>query len=233
MPVRKLPRSDRDRDTVLSRVKSMNDHLPVGVTVLNPTTTSRLNDLQPVFSEKMTLRGAALSKQAAAVVEMEERRKEMRIYISHFIQNFNMGTVRGVFPKHARAFYGLNVNSESVPYIGNTPLIDMWSSQIIEGDAARVANGGAPMGFPTIVEFTAAYDRFHSTVQQLKPLKLAYDLAQEAVEKLRPAADKLILRIYNEVETYYGEENATSMRRKSREWGVMYLTDEGEELKDG
>jgi hypothetical protein len=40
---------------------------------------------------------------------------------------------------------------------------------------------------------------------------------------MRPQENDLILHIWNEVETYYSSEDASSKRRKCREWGIVYI----------
>lgn len=59
---------------------------------------------------------------------------------------------------------------------------------------------------------------------QQSTLKDAYDRAQETVSNMRPDVDKLILKIWDEVETYYNQEPITSKRRFAREWGVVYVS---------
>ena len=51
----------------------------------------------------------------------------------------------------------------------------------------------------------------------------------EDVEAERPDTDDLILDIWDQVEFFFRKDEASSKRRKAREWGVVYVNDEGEE----
>jgi hypothetical protein len=59
-------------------------------------------------------------------------------------------------------------------------------------------------------------------------LKTAYDTAQEAVNELNPDADKVILRMWNEIETTFDTGDKPSMKHKAREWGVVHIPTPGE-----
>ena len=61
----------------------------------------------------------------------------------------------------------------------------------------------------------------------LKPR--AFDLAQEAVADQRPAVDDLIKDLWDTIEFNLRNEEASSLRRKAREWGVVY--DEADEAE--
>ena len=61
----------------------------------------------------------------------------------------------------------------------------------------------------------------------LKPR--AYDLAQEVVADQRPAVDDLIKGLWDTIEFNLRTEEPSSLRRKAREWGVVY--DEADEAE--
>ena len=98
---------------------------------------------------------------------------------------------------------------------------------MVDGDAARVAAGGAAMGFPDINEVADAFQDFRTKHTEKSNKKDAYDRAQEVVEKMRKKVDKLIRRIWDEVETAYNDEELPSIRRKARAWGVIYVARKG------
>jgi hypothetical protein len=150
------------------------------------------------------------------------------MFISHFFQSFNNGVDRGMFPKDDRGFYQLPISSGAVPDLKSEEKIITWGDRIVAGDPLRVAAGGAPMAMPTAAEVTAELNAYKAENNIQSNLKGAYDQAQEAVAALRPETDSLILRMWNEIETAYSEEAAPSKRRKSREWGVVYIPSPGE-----
>ena len=45
------------------------------------------------------------------------------------------------------------------------------------------------------------------------------------MEAQRPEADAVVEKVWDEVETFYNEETPASIRRKAREWGIIYVSD--------
>lgn len=222
MVTRRLPDSDEKRDVALTVALSRNNSLPPGVSVLSADVVLRLEAMQPDFKAKLALRRAALASQTIATETLEALRKTLRRYISHYFQSLNNGIDRGLFPKQARAYYGLDVNSNSVPSLSSEYKLLYWGDNVKTGDAARVAGGGAAMAMPSAAQVDVVFVDTQTAIDTQKNLKFAYDTSQEVVASLRPDVDSLILRIWNEVETYFSEEDIESKRRKSREWGVVY-----------
>jgi len=233
MPTRRLPKSDEQRNDALTAAKKRKDVTLPAEMVLTPNTAIRLDALQPVFHEKMRLRGLALKEQSNLTFQVEETKNTCRMYISHFIQSFNNGVDRGMFPASDRAHYQLDVSSNSVPSLKSEADILRWGQRLIDGDADRVAAGGKKMSMPTIIQLTNVFNDFNDINLQQSLKKEAYDRAQEEVSGMRTEADKLTLRIWDEVETAFTEEDPSSKRRKAREWGVVYITSPGEEPEPG
>jgi hypothetical protein len=228
MPKRRLPRTDEERNAALTAAKTKKDSVPAAQNILTPPTTLRLDTQQPVFAQKMVERGVALSNQTGSTAPLTQLKERARMFISHFIQAFNNGIERGMFTANTRGFYQLDVNSKAVPPLDTEEKIITWGDRLVAGDPLRVATGGAAMAMPTITEVGVELAAFKTENTLQSNLKGAYDLAQEAVEALRPDADSLIVRLWNEIETAYSEEAPASKRRKSREWGVVYIPSPGE-----
>ena len=226
MVTRRLPDSDEKRNVSFTVALSKNDSLPPGVSVLSADVVLRLEAMQPDFNAKVVARRVALANQTLATEALDALKKTLRRYISHYFQSLNNGIDRGLFPKQARAYYGLDVNSNSVPSLSSEYKLLYWGDNVKTGDAARVAAGGAAMAMPSAAEVDAVFVDMKAANDLQSNYKDVYYAAQESVANLRPDADSLILRIWNEVETYYSEEDIESKRRKSREWGVVYSESE-------
>jgi hypothetical protein len=221
---RKLPQSDVKRKIALDAGKTKKDNTAPADVVLTPDTITRLNTTQPLFSQKMQARGNALQAQTDATVLKDAAMEKARMHISHFFQTFNNGVARGVFPASHRAFYQLDVNSDSVPQMDTEAEVNLWGNHLIDGDAERITAGGAAMSMPAIAEVTTEVNFFQTLNADQSTAKDAYDNAQEAVSDMRPEVDSLILRIWDEVETAFNDEPIESKRRKAREWGVVYVS---------
>jgi hypothetical protein len=221
---RRLPNSDETRHIALSTAKTKKDNTPPGNIVITPNTTTRLDAAQPLFAQKMQARGKVLQLQSDSTSAKATAQAKAKMYISHFIQTFNMGVDRGIFPASHRAFYQLDVSSKSVPLLNTEPLVTLWGQRLIDGDVERLAAGGVAMPMPTIAEVTTECNVFKTANIEQSTAKDAYDKAQEAVSGMRPEVDKLILRIWDEVETAFNDEPIESKRRKAHEWGVVYVS---------
>lgn len=145
-----------------------------------------------------------------------------RMLNSHFVQVFNLGVERNVFAKEQRAFFQIDINSQSVPDMGTEAQAVQVGSDLVTGDAARVAAGGAAMAMPSIADVTTAYTDFNTIMMPHSTATDAFDAAQEALDSLNEEADKVIKKVQDEVDTFYNEEEPASQRDNAREWGVIY-----------
>jgi hypothetical protein len=221
---RKLVNTDEGRKVALNTAMfKKSTTAPDKIAITQPT-SDRLDIQQPLFAANMLARGTALAEQSAATSSKDTSMGVSKMYDSHFFQAFFNGVERGIYPKAHKAFYQLDVNSSSLPPLVKEADILLWGKNIIDGDAARVLAGGAAMSNPTALEVSAKYTLFLNANNTQSTKKDAYDAAQEVVSGMRTEVDSLILRIWNEVETYYDNEPIESKRRNAREWGVVYVS---------
>ncbi|MBI4947776.1 MAG: hypothetical protein HY840_15400 [Bacteroidetes bacterium] len=219
---RKLPNSDESRNLALTAAKTKKDNTVPASIVITPNTVVRLDSTQPLLFSAMQTRANTLQAQSAATLLKNTTEKQAKMFISHFIQAFNNGVDRGIFPAAHRAFYQLDVSSSSVPDMDTEALLLLWGQRLITGDAARIAAGGTAMAMPSIAQVTVPYNSFKAANIAQSTAKDAYDNAQETVSDMRINVDNLILRIWDEVETAFNDEEIASKRRKAKEWGVVY-----------
>ncbi len=228
MPVRKLPRTDEERASALNMAKTRKDNVQPSEVPMSASTISRLDMAQPVFKQALLDRGSALREQAGATVVAEAERLRLRMFISHFFQAFNNGILRGMFTAADRAFYQIDVNSDVLPPLDSDEKLNTWGANLLEGDAKRISAGGTAMAMPTASEVQAVFTVFNGALSAQADRKRNYDRSQERVASLRSDADSLILRMWNEIEAAYSEDDAPSKRRKARQWGVVYISSPGE-----
>ena len=109
----------------------------------------------------------------------------------------------------------------------------LWIGRIklISGETHRIAGGGAPMLDPALAEVQAALNAYTTKHNEQLRKKAAYDAAQEEVEAMRPAVDKMIKKLWNQIEFYFSEDTPSSLRRKARAWGVVYATRPDEDTR--
>jgi len=214
----------------LDGAKEKSDSIPPAEeSPLSPETKTRLDAKQPLFESLLQARGTALSGQAGASSTEDTAQEATHNVISHFIQVFNFGIVRNKYPEADRAHYQLDVGTGFVPSLTQESDIVLWGQRLIDGEAARVSAGGPAMENPSITEVETAYETFMTEHTAQSGKKDEFDESQETVEDERDDTDDIIVDVWDEVEFFFRKDEASSKRRKAREWGVVYINDEGEE----
>lgn len=193
--------------------------------MLHPSTLERLTASEGEYNDKMGATSIAVANFSTHTPIKTSLLDLLRLFVSHFIQVFNLGVARNKYPAGHRAFYDLETTSAAVPNIAADDEALSWATRLVEGDANRITAGGLPMGNPEIAEVTLARTNAMEAFTAQSTLKDAMDAAQEAVEDMNEDVDSLIKRVWDEVEAFYSEESAESKRANAREWGVVYVTE--------
>lgn len=218
---RRLPSSNTGRNRALNRAKQKNDAMGASSFLTAPT-QAELNIKQAQYQNGLDQ--IAVSAQALGLLSIakNEQFALSEMFISHFFQVFNLGIKRGKYSAADRAFYKLDVSSDAVPPLVTGDDLLEWGYNIKKGEADRVAAGGTPMVNPSAAEVDAVFVLFNDAFVAHNTATEALDQKREVIENHNAAVDKLIKKIWNEVETFYGDEEPESMRQNARLWGVVY-----------
>lgn len=222
---RDFPQTIIDRYEALALAKNKRDNLPPGSQ--NPFTSATDTRLTNMFTDYDSKRNAIISAKQVysnGTPVKDTAGNMLRLFISHFIQVFNFGVARGKYPAADRTSYDLPVEDSPLPDLSKDSDLLLWANNIVNGDALRVAAGGAPMSNPDAAEVNMAKNTFKTGFDLQSNRKDALDNAQEALEGILDEADKVIKKVWDELETFYNEETDESRRENCREWGVVYIT---------
>ncbi|MBL0309456.1 MAG: hypothetical protein IPP77_07230 [Bacteroidetes bacterium] len=219
---RRLPNSNLTRQNALNKANNTNAVEPG---TLTPTTIGRLGSMNTNFNNGLTAWANAKSGQTTNTPTKDAQVEGTRMFVSHFIQVFNLGVKRNKYPAGNRSFYQLDVSSEAVPNLDKEEDVISWANRLVAGDPNRVAAGGAPMENPNISEVQSILISANTFIAQQVSFANILDAAEEAVDVLNIEADKVIKKVWDEVETFYNEESPESMRENARRWGVVYMTE--------
>jgi hypothetical protein len=228
MPVIERPASDIIRKQSLQTAKEKYDNTPVAERAYDADTYALVDAQLDLLGTKMQARADALSAQAAAGIAANPHRRSTRLYVSHFIMSFNMAVLREEFSASDRAYYQLDISSDSVPKLTTDEDLTTWAENIIAGEAKRVLEGGEAMANPSAAQVKDQLVALTPLLATLSAKKSLYDAAQEAVAALREPIDKLIKDVWDQVLFYYRKDDAPSIRRKARPYGVTYVPSKGE-----
>ncbi len=139
---------------------------------------------------------------------------------------------RGTLPPSDRAYYTLPVSHPEVPVINTCAAALDWVQRLESGESARTGDGGPGMAWPNISEVAATATALTTAENAQALTKLTYDQLQESIATQRPAVDLLIADLWDTIEYNLRHNDASSLRRKAREWGVVYQNDDGTEETD-
>jgi len=235
MPYRHLPNTDSQRLTALDAAYQKWIGTAAGERLLTDGHFDALDLTKPAslhstFRRDVGESSAALAQQAAQTTTSDTTHSALAQVVSHFIQVFNFGVARTIFPRTDRAFYGLEINQSDLPPLSSQADIQFWAGKVIDGETARLAAdpGATPMAMPTAAEVAAARTATTIAKQTQTAAKDAYDKEQGDVSAARPAIDLLIADIWDTIEFKLRTLDGPSRRRRAREWGVVYLTRPGE-----
>jgi hypothetical protein len=228
MPSLDRPNSDNTRVKLLRTAFNKAQNTPPAQLAFTPATLAELTTFLPNFEAELQERGTALTGQTTATGQLNASRRMLHMFITHFFRVFNFAVARGQFAATDRGQYQLDVSSDSAPLLPTDADLTMWAGRIVSGEAVRVAAGGTPMAFPTAAEVAGAAANFQTIKGAQSQLKDVYNLEQEDVEGLRPAADDLIDDIIDEVLFANRKHTPASARRNAREYGLTYVPSPGE-----
>ncbi len=225
MPTRSIPRSDDNRSNALGTCALKAQHTLPAQWLITTTLNNDLNAILSPWRNARIAAATALQNQTNATAAANSAWVACARIISHYIQVLNLAIERGVVPASVRAFYTLPVSHAEVPAINTTADALLWVEKLEAGEASRVAAGGPAMAWPTIAQVSAAGALCASTDATQTTAKSAYDALQEAIADMRPAVDTLIKNLWDTIEFNLRDEDLPSLRRKAREWGVIYTND--------
>ena len=231
MPGRSLPNSDTARTSALDTAFNKWDATPAPLRAFSDAQHDALVAQRAPWRQANGAAGTALSAQTSAVNQAETLGSALGQLVSHFIQGFNLAVARGYYPASARAYYQLDVGNAELPTLTNQAARLTWAQNILDGETARQTAEGAafkPMAMPSAAEISAALAAYVPALTVASTAKDAYDVAQQDVQALRDGVDAVILDLWDTIEFTYRHDDAATLRRKAREWGVVYAPRPGE-----
>ena len=156
------------------------------------------------------------------------KQAKLRKLVSHFIQVFNLMVDRGAAPASDRELLGLPTDSAELPYLGSQNALLTAATNLIKGEADRLAAGRTPMANPAIAEINAAKVDFETALalqgQQDRNVK------KEGADVETPfeANEEAVMELVNNVR-YRGRKRPFSeVRDILRSLGFQFTPDPGE-----
>lgn len=227
MPYRRLPKTDNARLVSLRKTVAMEqwpiDQLPISARLL-----TQAKAYLPVFDGLVQQYNMTYESRVDSNKSYKKSIRQVRMYISHFIQVLNMAVMRGEIKKESKEYYQLIPEDYTIPDLSTEESLVEWGRNVIEGEQARIANGGIPLSFPTIAKVKVYYDIFLERYQSQQTHRQSTSRNHLRVYEMREEVDELILQIWDAIEAYYADLLPYAKYVACKKAGVIYYYRTGE-----
>jgi hypothetical protein len=223
MPYRRLPNTDEARIRSLRAAVYCGDCYDTFDLAISLRLYNAAKNFLPKLEAAQKYYCECYEEQAKASTQHKHHVKMARLYISHFIQVFNFCVIRSEIKSSCKKFYGLTDDNLTVPDLTGEQSIVEWGKKIIDGEKQRTQQGGSPIYNPSIVKVQVVYEIFLESYRKQHELQEITARSLSQLAAMRPEADKLILEIWNEVESRFSEIEPEEQRlQKCCEYGLIY-----------
>jgi len=228
MPYRRLPNTDQARLRAFRTAIQQADKQNFGEQVIAYKTIHEAKTYLSIFEKQLVQYQQTLESQVSANKRYQQIVHNARLYISHFIQVFNLAVIRGDIKKEHKLFYQLDPNVHTVPDLSTEAALIQWGKSIIDGENERIRNGGLPIYNPAIAKVKVHYEVFKEYKSTQKLYQSTTNRNWEELVSLREKGDLIILDIWNQVETKFKDEKPYSRLMKCQAFGLVYYFRKGE-----
>ena len=142
MPYRRLPNTDQARLRALKTAIFRCEGQEYGQETVDFSTMLDAKNIARQFESQLMLYQQALDNQVEANRQYQQALHNARMYLSHFIQVFNLSVIRGEIKAEHKHLYGLDPAANAVPDLSTEAAILQWGKRVIEGEGERVRKGG-------------------------------------------------------------------------------------------
>ena len=228
MPYRRLPKTDQARLRALQRAVQQSGNAAYNDQAVNYRTITEAQRFLMQFENQVAQYHANFDTKVLDNKQYRHKVRNARMYISHFIQVLNLAAIRGEIKKNHKELYKLDPHNHTLPDLSTEENLLLWGKNIIEGEQARIAQGGFPIYNPAINKVQVHYDIFREHYNTHIVHKRTHSRVYEDTETMRKTIDALILDIWDQVEAFYKDEYPYAKLVKCQAYGMIYYYRTGE-----
>jgi hypothetical protein len=224
MPYRRLPNTDKARirslEAAITKMRTSDYYAPV----LSPELFSRSEKKLVQFKEAVERYTKSLEAQTSYSKSepYQNKLKNAKMYVSHFLTVFNMCVKRGEIKPADRKFYSIPDSSGELPDMSSDIAVIRCCENTIKGERERNSKGGIPIYNPTIAKVAVHYELFKELYDKQCELRQLTDEALLVVSLMRPQVDEVILEVWNSIENYFADLTGEKKLKACREYGLIY-----------
>ncbi|NLI72007.1 MAG: hypothetical protein GX361_04670 [Bacteroidales bacterium] len=230
MPYRRLPNTDKARLRALRTAIRRGAQQTYHKQVITFSTLREAENFLNVFEKQSIMYKQTFENQVNANKKYQQVLSNVRMYISHFIQVFNLSVIRGEIKKENKLLYQLDPDIHNLPDLSTEAAILKWGQNIIKGENERISQGGPPIYNPTIAKVHVHYEMFKEYKSNQRLSQATTNRNWEELVKLREKGDKIILDIWNQVEDFYKDYTPYQKLTKCQKFGLVYYYRKNEKV---
>lgn len=223
MPYRRLPNTDSARLRALKVAYKMGFGTHPNDLAFSQKTYTKLGLFINTFEQACLEYQQAYQQQSENSEEYKLLSRKARLYVSHFLQVFNMAILRGELQPSMRTYFDIDVNSSKLPTLSSDQDLIEWGKRTIEGENRRKNDAHTPIMNPTIALVQVHYDKFVEAYNRQRVFQKNSERALKNLNELRDTADEIIRDVWNEVEATYASLPDRERRLKAQKYGVQYV----------
>lgn len=224
MPYRRLPNTDQARLRALKAACTAAEQVEPSNLRFSRMLGMEISSFTPIFEQCLNQYIDSRNLQAAIGKQLSDAGRNARLYLSHFVQVFNMCVARGEIKSEARKMLGLPLDDSSVPDIISDQQLSEWGKRIVEGEEKRMAQGGGNRIYnPSIAVVKVKLAQFEEIYAKHKDIVLTIQKHHAKVDELRAKADQMILAVWNDVENSLAPIDSDEKRDQCSQYGVVYF----------
>lgn len=222
MPYRRLPNTDQARLRALKTAVQRASESDFTEQVLPYRLSTEAENCLLKFENLVSQYQTNFDNKVTANKKYKRMVQNTRMYISHFIQVLNFAVIRGEIKKEQKRLYQLDENNFNLPDLSTEENLLKWGKNIIEGETSRMGQGGIPINCPAINKVKVHYDMFRENQLSQSMHRMSTERVYEDLEELRREADKIILDIWNAVESHYDNKLPYDRMRSCENYGLKF-----------
>ncbi len=182
-----------------------------------------LKAILPQFEQAVTQYANSRVLQSSISAQMSEVGRQARLYLSHFIQVFNMCIARGEIKADMRLLLCLEEYGATVPELATDKQLLDWGKKIIDGEEQRMAqNGGNRIYNPSIAVVKVKISQFEEMYHKHRDILQTIQKHHTKLDSLRARVDQLILDLWNDIEASLSPLD-DERRAECVRYGVAYF----------
>ena len=230
MPYRRLPNTDKARirslETAIAKIRNSDYYAPV----LSPELLSKADKKLQQFREAVERYVKSLDAQVnySKSEPYQNKLKNAKMYVSHFLTVFNMCVKRGEMKTSDRKYYSIPENSGELPDMSSDLAVIRCCENTIRGEKNRTDRGGIPIYNPTIAKVAVHYELFKELYDKQCEMRQLTDESLTVVSLMRPQVDELILEVWNSIEDYFSDLEGDAKMKACSDYGLIYYYRKGE-----